>query len=168
MYLDECRQLSVTAKVIISLKIFENYCIVKDLRLPSIDDFIAHIWEWPLVEGPDEFEPWENNRTELVGYGLGDSASKELEASLKSAGIEEYKFHELVAGIVEMLWGNFWGAANNELANKSLSEVIRVSKVEKLPSLTPFKFSLFSDEGGWGKKPTFEDVEYWKAMALPT
>lgn len=164
MYLDECRDLSVTAKVIVALKVFERYCEANKLEHSLIKDFIAYIWEWPLVNGPDEFEPWENSRTELVGYGLGDPASHELIEYLNSKGIEEYKFREIVSGIVEMLWGNFWGAANFELTNKALSEVIRVSKINDLPPLTPFKFSLFSDANGWGNKPTEEDVEFWKAM----
>jgi hypothetical protein len=48
------------------------------------------------------------------------------------------------------------------LSLKALSAVLSSSKLDKLPILAPFKFSLFSDMDGWGEKVTKEDRDFWR------
>ncbi|MGU3796414.1 hypothetical protein [Vibrio diabolicus] len=68
----------------------------------------------------------------------------------------------LVGGVTDILWGSFWGAAENEQSMVALENVISASGIEQLPVLTPFKFSLFSQNDGWGDKITPQDLEFWR------
>ncbi|WP_210330685.1 hypothetical protein [Aliikangiella sp. G2MR2-5] len=121
-----------------------------------------YLWQWPLIDGPDQFEPWESSRPELVNFGLGDSASDNLISVLNKSGIDETQFRRMVEGVIEILWGSFWGAAEHELSMKALEAVLLTSNVSELPALTPFKFSLFTDNHGWGQKLTLEDRNFWR------
>ena len=98
----------------------------------------------------------------MINYGLGDQANEEIQTLLSEYNIDEYRFRRIISGIVEILWGNFWGGSEDELSLQHLYEVIKFSQVENLPTLTPFKFSRFSDGNGWGQKITAEDCEFWK------
>lgn len=161
-YLESCRKLSLTARMAIALLVFERFCAESKIHHSLFSELSDYLWKWPLIDGPDQFEPWESARPELVNYALGDEASRELVAALDKAQIEESRFRKITEGLVEILWGSFWGASEDELSMKALETVIASSKVEKLPSLTPFKFSLFSDMSGWGEKLTVEDRNYWR------
>ncbi|MCG6305479.1 hypothetical protein K6U21_15040 [Vibrio vulnificus] len=44
----------------------------------------------------------------------------------------------------------------------AFENVISASGIEQLPVLTPFKFSLFSQNDGWGDKITPQDLEFWR------
>ncbi|MHA2743444.1 hypothetical protein ACXZ7S_27020, partial [Vibrio harveyi] len=68
----------------------------------------------------------------------------DLQLSLAQNGIGESQFRTIVGGVTDILWGNFWGAAENEQSMAALESVISASGIEQLPVLTPFKFSLFS------------------------
>jgi hypothetical protein len=162
IYLEQCKKLSLTARAAIALLVFERFCEENQIKLDQVRELSDYLWQWPLVDGPDQFEPWESSRTELVNYGLGDEASPEVLFSLEEAKIDEFRFRNIVNGLVEILWGSFWGAAENELSLKALSTVLSSSKLEKLPTITPFKFSLYSDMGGWGEKITKEDRDFWR------
>lgn len=161
-YIEQCKELSLTARMAVALKIFQRYCKIRNIDSHLVNDFVNYLWKWPLIDGPDQFEPWEKSRTGLVNYGLGDPANNEIHSLLSEHGIDEDDFREIVAGVVEILWGSFWGEAEDELSHRSLVNVIRKCKVEEAPSLTPFKFSRFSENSGWGNKLTEEDCEYWK------
>lgn len=161
-YIEQCKELSLTARMVIALIIFERYCKQKHIENSIIDNFCNHLWRWPLIDGPDQFEPWEQSRTVLINYGLGEQANEEIQGFLSEYNVDEYIFRQIISGIVEILWGNFWGGSEDELSLQSLHDVIRFTQVENLPTLTPFKFSRFRDGGGWGQKITAEDCEFWK------
>ncbi|EGQ8241618.1 hypothetical protein ACUT8K_000496 [Vibrio parahaemolyticus] len=161
-YIDECKRLSITGRSAISLLIFERFCLLNELNALEINEFLDYLWKWPLVDGPDEFEPWEANRVTLVNCGLGDDFSEDLLNTLTLSGVSEYQFRSILGGIIEILWGSFWGAAENEQSMVALENVISASDLEQLPVLTPFKFSLFSQNGGWGDKITSQDLEFWR------
>jgi hypothetical protein len=164
-YIEQCRKLSLTARLSVALKIFERYCEVRDIESDLVSDFFNYLWEWPLIDGPDQFEPWVQSRVELVNYGLGDPANDEIEMLLAKHALDEEHFREIISGIVEILWGSFWGASEDELSVQALINVTNRCKVESLPILTPFKFSRFEENGGWGNKITEEDRDYWKNCA---
>lgn len=161
-YLEQCRKLSLTARMAIALLVFERFCGENKIEFSQIKELSDYLWQWPLIDGPDQFEPWESSRPELVNYGLGDEPSTHVLSALGAVQIEESRFRNVVGGLVEILWGSFWGAAENELSFKALSTVLFSSKLEKLPALTPFKFSLYSDMNGWGEKIEKEDRDFWR------
>lgn len=164
-YLAQCKKLSLTARAAVALKIFQAYCCARNVEDQSINEFFEYLWKWPLIEGPDQFEPWEQSRPLLVNYGLGEPANEEIIRLTSEHHIDENDFREMISGIVEILWGSFWGGAEDELSFSALQNVIKVSRLENLPALTPFKFSQFSENSGWGNKLSPEDCEYWKSCA---
>jgi len=162
-YIQQCKELSLTARMTIALLIFERYCQVnriEDSKL--VTEFIDYLWKWPLIDGPDQFDPWQQSHTELVSFGLGLAATKELESVLESANVDQTTFREIVSGVVAILWESFWGGSEDELSLQALNNVIKASKLSELPRLTPFKFSRFSEMSGWGVKISLEDREYWR------
>lgn len=161
-YISQCRMLSLTARMAIALLVFERFCKERQLEGRLLVEFSDHLWKWPLIDGPDQFDPWEKSRPELVNFGLGDEASNELASVLESASLEESEFRQIVEGVVEILWASFWGAAEDELSIQALQTVIKRSNMSHLPSLTPFKFSRFSDGNGWGEKISLQDCEFWR------
>ena len=161
-YLEQCRKLSLTARMAIALLIFERFCEDNNILSPLVSELSSYLWKWPIINGPDEFYPWESSRPELANYALGDEASSDLLASLELANIDENRFRSVVSGVIEILWVSFWGAAENERAMESLTTTIKSSKLPNFPPLTPFKFCVFSDGSGWGEKITKEDCHYWR------
>jgi len=164
-YLKQCRKLSLTARMAIALLVFERFCSDNLIECRQTKDLSEHLWQWPLIDGPDQFEPWEQSRPELVDYGLGDGATKVILSVLEQGQVEESKFRDIVGGLVEILWGSFWGASENEQSLKSLSIVLNSANLDTYPPLTPFRFSLFSERSGWGQSLTKEDRDYWRSCS---
>ncbi|OAI22394.1 MULTISPECIES: hypothetical protein [Methylomonas] len=162
-FLEECRSLSLTARLLLALMIFERFCVQKGIVHTEIEQFVEYLWQWPAINGPDEFNPWENSRPHLVNYGLGDEIHKEVLSNLEAKGVSEQSFRDIVSGVVEILWGNFWGAPDDDGSFRMLRQVVEAAKVDPLPSITPFKFSRFLDNSGWGQRPTVSDYTFWKA-----
>ena len=161
-YLDQCKALSLTARFAIALLVCEKFCKNNDLQIFQIKELSDYLWQWPLIDGPDQFEPWERSRPELVNYGLGDEPSNQALSELVKRGISEHRFRNIVGSLTEILWSSFWGAAEDESSIKFLRNVIYSCKIEPLPVLTPFRFSLFTDGEGWGRKLTIEDRDFWR------
>ncbi|MCS0109394.1 hypothetical protein NDJ40_08000, partial [Vibrio alginolyticus] len=161
-YTSECKRLSINARAAIGLLVFERFCVLHGLELHDNQEFLEHLWDWFLIDGPDEFEPWESKRPTLVNCGLGDEFPEDLQLSLAQNGIGESQFRTIVGGVTDILWGSFWGAAENEQSMAALESVISASGIEQLPVLTPFKFSLLSQNEGWGDKVTPQDLEFWR------
>ena len=158
-YLSECRKLSLTARSAVGLLVVEEYFRSKNIRTKDTEEYLNYMWEWPVVV---DFDSWESNRPFLVNYALGDVPSTELMLQLETIGLSESLFRNVVSGPVEILWGSFWGAAENDSSHNVLAETIRSSGLEQLPVLTPFKFSVFNKDDGWGKPVTKEDRDFWR------
>ena len=167
-YTSACKELSLTAREAIALLVFEDYCNSHNIESILIDEFLSYLWQWPLINGPDEFEPWESKRPELVNYGLGDPASIQLIELLDASGIDESEFRDIISGIVEILWGSFWGKAEDEVSYNCLQNVLKAAKPTTLPPITPFKFSLFKDGSGWGVQITKTDRDFWRSCGKIT
>ena len=161
-YLQQCKELSLTARLAIALLIFEKYCKNHKLKDSLIDDLSDYLWKWPLIDGVEQFNSWEQSRPQLVNFGLGDEASDKLKSILEFSDVNQSAFRGIVSNIVEILWVSFWGAAEDDLSIQALSTVIKSSKLSILPPLTPFKFSQFCDGNGWGKKVFKEDCDFWR------
>ncbi|MCL9782109.1 hypothetical protein M9194_11790 [Vibrio sp. S4M6] len=163
-YIEQCRELSLTAREGIALRVFESYCQKHHLYHRHVAEFLEFLWKWPLVGRVIEFEDWESEKTHLVNFGIGEELDEEVRQLLRSANESEFNFQELVHCTVSILWGSFWGACDNEGSISALQTVIERAEVD-LPKLTPFKFSRFSDKGGWGAELSDEDITYWRSYA---
>ncbi len=161
-YRRESVPLSVSAKLAISLLMFQKFCLVNRVEGRIIDDFQAHLWIWLDPDKDEDFDEWEQSRTELINFGLGDAATPELSLIINASKIEEFQFRKVVESIVDILWGNFWGACDHEMTTNAFETVLSSCKLDKNPPITPFKFSRFSDNSGWGSDLTPEDFTYWK------
>ena len=124
-----------------------------------MDRFFDYMWKGPS----SDFAEWEASKPPLVVYGIGGGAiPAELAPLLSSAEIDEPRFRDIISGAILVLWGSFWGEAEDESSFEHLKRVVYRAKVSTLPPLTPFRFLLFSD-GGW-RAPSSEDLEYWRGM----
>jgi len=166
-YLEECRPLSLNARMGIAALVFERFCEEKNIHATCVSELLDHLWEWPLIDGPDQFEPWEAARPMLVDYGLSGNASEPLKSLLMEASVSEAMFSSIVGSLIEILWGSFWGAAEDEVSYQCFRRVLMTCDVSKLPPLTPFRFSLFSEGSGWGPKLTKEDRDFWRICSGP-
>lgn len=162
-YQVELRKLSINARSAVALLVCEEYFRKYEMEDRLTRDFLEHLWEWPVVK---DFEAWEKSRPSLVNYGLGEDASPELLKIVSGAGLDERKIREIISNTVEVLWGSFWGAAEDNQSFKALIGCIESSGLVKLPVLTPFKFSTFSDGDGWGIAITTQDRDYWRYNAV--
>ncbi len=166
-YIEQCKELSLTARLAVALIVFQRYCSANGLQSPAITAFCDYLWKWPLVyaAGADQFTPWERARTELVEVGLGNPLGAELQALLAARNIDEGAFREVVQGVVEILWGSFWGAADGPFSLRMLRNVIERSGVVEMPVLAPFRNSRFQDGGGWGERMLPADLALWREHA---
>jgi len=162
-YRQECVPLSVTAKLAISLHAFQKFCLNNRIEGQMINDFLTHLWLWLDPDKSEDFDEWEQSKTELTGFGLGDAATPDLNAIINASKIEEFQFRKIVESVVDILWGNFWGACDHEMATKAFETVLSSCRLDNNPPITPFKFSRFDDNSGWGSELSCEDFNYWKS-----
>ena len=163
-FLTECSSLSLTARAMLALLIFERFCRENAIAHKEIDAFLEHMWKWPSVGQSVEFEPWEEARPALVSGGLTGVVPGEISAVLETADVSENRFGAVVCSLVQILWGSFWGACEDEQSLACLREVVSRANVCKLPPITPFRFSQFDAGNGWGTPLTNEDIQFWKSL----
>ena len=161
---EEIRNLSLTGRMILCLLAFESFC--KDHRLESseIHEFIDYMWKWPLIEGSDQFDPWIKSSPTLIDFALGNELPESMVCKLADCNIEEQRFRNVIEGLVDIVWGSFWGASEDLQSYESFQKSIKSMKIEGLPPITPIKFSRFKENGGWGERPSLKDYEYWQKL----
>lgn len=161
---EEIRKLSLTARMIVCLINFEEFCLRKGLDSPEIFELVNYLWKWPSIEGPDEFDPWISSAPVLIDFALGDELSPDMVKDLNNKNIENQRFRNIVENLVEIVWSSFWGAAEDLQSYDAFKQSIISMEAIELPPITPFKFSRFEDNEGWGVKPTPEDCKYWRSL----
>lgn len=162
-YFRELRKLSLTAREAVALLVCEQYFHIHNLHCDETREFLSYMWEWPIIS---DFESWEKRRPLLVNFGLGNDLSNSMTKTLASASIEEGNFRLVVGGTVEILWGSFWGAAEDDASFNSLNSMIQASGLKQYPVLTPFKFSVYADGDGWGNSISIQDRNFWRKSAV--
>jgi len=162
------RALSLTARLGLALCCFERYCRVVGLHSPSIQSFLDYMWEWPLRMTPAELTEWESRRTDLVETGLGDPVPDDVRAVLQKRGIDESEFQSLVESTVEIIFGSFYGAAEDERSLAYLTQVVSICARRGIrpPPLSVFAASRFEDRDGWGHDLSIQEGDRWRAEAL--
>ena len=161
---EEVRNLSLTSRMILCLLAFERFCKDHRLASPEIDEFIDYMWKWPLIEGSDQFDPWIKLSPKLIDFALGNDLPVNVGGKLFDCNIDEQRFRNVIEGLVDIIWGSFWGASEDLQSYESFQKSIKSMKIDGLPPVTPFKFSRFKDNGGWGEKPSLHDYEYWQNL----
>src|SRR5215470_2644254 len=96
---------------------------------------------------------WERRQPELVTVGLGGAIPNTSFVWLDDAGITADAFRRLVEHTVEIVYGSFYGAANDDEAFMHLQHVLRMT--EQAGHITPLLSlvaqSRFVDRHGWGE-----------------
>jgi hypothetical protein len=162
-------ELSLIARLCLSLCCFERYCQARDLACESIRGFVEYMWEWPLrMSTPDAFSDWQEKATELVETGLGDPPPVDVAARLQEKGVDPIEFRKLVESTVEIIWGSFFAASDNEGSLEHLAQVVSICKRWGLaiPPVSAFVESRFTDRNGWGARATPDQRDRWKRLAV--
>jgi hypothetical protein len=162
--LEQCRALSLTARLAIAMHCFEQYCRVQGLAVPEVIELQDYLWEWPLVGGSLAFPAWESRHPVLVDYGLGDPMPERLRAALDARHIDEEEFRLLVTSLVEIIWSSFWAASDDAGSLADLAQVLRISARSRipLPDPAPFSHSLFAEQHGWGQPLSMAERDAWR------
>lgn len=159
-------ELSLIARLAIALHCFERYCRKHNLESPEITELSSYLWDFPVIENPDEFNKWELNQPELVDIGLGDKFPKEFAGKLKSKGISQNEFRKLLESVVEIIFWSFYGATDNDNSLKRLKTVISIVNshgIEAPPALL-FVNSRFVDKHGWGNVLSLTERDKWRNL----
>lgn len=161
-YVDECHCLSITARLAIALLSFERFCHEKSLMHSDIQELIAYLWKWPLIDNEKQFAEWDTKRPVLMQYALGESAKDEFVSYIKASEVEEAEFRFIVSNLIDTFWRSIWHVIDKQGSLAALKNVLTGCRNKDLPPLTLFKFSLFKDNNGWGRQVTQDDYELWK------
>lgn len=160
----EYSRLSLNARLAVALHCFENYCRVHGLRSSAIDAFLDYMWEHPCIASPNEFTAWERARIPLVSVGLGDPFPPDVEQVLQQAGVSPKEFRELLENTVEIVFGSFYGAADDQGSIRHLEAVLSIATASAIvpPSAAMFAQSLFADRHGWGQQLSRPLRDAWR------
>jgi len=160
-YLETAKQLSITARFGIALRLFERYVRIRGLEDESVWIFLDHMWAFPLTE---DWNEWEKQRGDLADFGLGDELPEELEEELWTLGVDEDYFESWVASVVETLWPSLLKGVPDEESLGYLEKVLTLAEANGLewPALDLFQCSKYADDGGWGARLTRGQRDSWR------
>jgi hypothetical protein len=159
------RQLSLTARLAVALICFERYCRAHQLTAPEITMFLDYLWDFPIIDGPLSFQAWQRQQPDLVTVGLGGDIPDAYLVWLQDAGISSDTFHQLVEHTVEIIYGSFYAAADDEEAGIHLQHVLTITEQNENISalLSDFSQSRFADRQGWGIPVAKKERDSWRA-----
>jgi len=163
--ISEYTALSLTARLVIGLHCFTDYCQVRELKHTEIDAFLDDMWGFPLaITSPEAFTEWEDEHPHLVEVGLGDEFSDEFQSVLRHQNIASQELRHIIESLIEIVFASFYGASQNQQSLDSLHSVIAATTgygvTPPPPSL--FAVSLFADNHGWGKPLTESIRDQWR------
>lgn len=158
--------LSLRARAAVALTIFEDYRRARGLEHPEIEAFKDHLWWYvsTAVDDNSSFEGWRSGGPPLVEVGLGDEYPAGFETFLASRGVPEGEFRQALSGTTEVLYGSFYGAADDAGSRRDLRELWAVAEPLGVPCPDPNRFngSQWADRGGWGLLPSPEVLARWR------
>ena len=163
-FLNQARELSLSARACICLHITEAYFRKIGLDHPLVDDFFDHLWDHPLQSEPKAFSTWEAKRGDLVDFGLTDDLPDDLDELMPKLPIDEAQLFSVVEAPVEILWGNFFCNLNEPASFEYLTFSVDLADKEGLifPKLDLYQQSLFTDNNGWGKPISIITRDQWR------
>ncbi len=164
------RYLSLTARLAVALICFERYCRAHQLITHEIKVFLDYLWDFPIVNGPLSFRAWERQQPDLVTVGLGGDIPDTYLVWLHDAGISSDTFRRLVEHTVEIIYGSFYAAADDEEAHMHLQHVLAITEQNENISglLSQFSQSRFIDRQGWGIPLSEAERDGWRVRAKAT
>jgi hypothetical protein len=164
---DELRGLSLTARLAVALHCFERYCHTHQLIAPEITVLLDYLWELPILDGSSAFRAWESRQPDLVTVGLGGDFPDSCLAWLDAADINASEFRQLLEHTVEIVYGNFYGAAADEEALMHLQHILTISKqaTRIAPLLSQLTRSRFADRQGWGNRVSAPERNVWRTLS---
>jgi hypothetical protein len=159
-------QLSLTARLAIALHCFERYCQAHRLTSPAISEFLDYLWQLPTIRGSKAFVDWEQHSPTLVDVGLGAYFSEDFIVQLHAAGIAPSEFQALLENSVEIVFGSFYGAADNSGSLTHLRRVLSLTQQAGIipPPLSYFAHSRFADRQGWGNGLSVAERDMWRNL----
>ena len=83
---------------------------------------------------------------------------------MKVQNFSATEFRQLLANVVEIIYGSFYAAADNQGSLRHLEAVLQYAAQHGVqpPAASLFINSLFVDEHGWGKKLSEEERDAWR------
>jgi len=165
-YLEKIKLLSIHARFALGLRIFERYVRMRGLEDESIWEYLAYMWEFPLLSLAEKAE-WEKRHGELADYGLGDELPEEIEEELYSLAINEDYFELWVTNVTELAWTNLLQGPQDLESIQFIQNILNLTVISNIgvPKLDVYQVSLFTEDGGWGKNPTQEVLEQWQSAS---
>ncbi len=162
-FMGGARECSISARFALAMCFFNDFCSRNEITAISLDDFRDHLWNCPcLLAELGDFQVWYATKDPMVEAALGDRNFPEIAClSAKHYDVSD-RFYRLIELTTEMLYVNFWGEDDNEQTFDLLKKIQRQSQSTRLPSLTPFKFSVFAYYDGWGVDMTKQDLSFWR------
>lgn len=159
------RELSLTARLAIALHCLERYCEKFELHHVEIDAFLDDLWEFPLVD-ERRWNEWEQGHPQLVGAALGDAWPAGFKEFLNAHHIDPESFRELLSNVAEIVFGSFYGAAEDVPSMEYLLAVLKVAEQSGIrpPPSRCFADSRFAHCHGWGKKLTAPERDAWRVL----
>jgi hypothetical protein len=157
--------LSLTARLAVALHCFADYCRARAIDHPAVAAFLDDLWEFPAISGPEEFRPWEKNHPILVNVALGDEYPRWFKEFLEEIDIPAEEFRELIGNVAEIIFGNFYGVADDRGSLECLRKVMSIVRKHGItaPPRKRFANSRFCDAGGWGIPLTMSERDKWRA-----
>lgn len=159
------RALSLTARLAVGLHCFSRYCDKCELVHPAIAALLNDLWEFPVVDEL-RWDEWEDNHPDLIGVALGDDWPPSFESFLADRSVDPLRFRELLENLVEIVFGSFYAAAEDEASFQHLGKVMEIVGASGIPA-PPFVYfaeSRFTDRGGWGKQMTTVERDAWRNL----
>ncbi|VTS07582.1 hypothetical protein [Tuwongella immobilis] len=157
--------LSQRARLAIALHLFHGYCDGRGLHHPEIDRYLAHLWEFVGLYGdPGAFSEWVGREPDLTHVGLGDPYPPPFAAALAAAGVAEAEFRRALEFCTEVLYISMYGACNEPRTREFLAGLagVAVPLGARWPDLAVFAGSRWADAGGWGRRPSAEELARWR------
>lgn len=166
-YLEQIKPLSIHARFSIGLRIFERYVRFRGLEDESLWEYFADMWQFPLIATPEDKMEWGEKRGEFADYGLGDEIPDELEEELYMLAISEDYFELWATNTTELAWTNILQGPEDEETMELIKKLLELSVISSVtvPDVSFFKAHLFSENDGWGRGLSAEEVESWQAVA---
>jgi hypothetical protein len=126
---------------------------------------VEHLWEFlALPAGGGGFEAWRNREPRLTHVGLGEEFPPGFDSVLRVAGVSNEEFRQVLACTTEVLYSSMYAAADEEGSRRYLSELASVAESVGVewPDMNCFAGSKWSDDYGWGQRPTKHELTEWR------
>jgi hypothetical protein len=157
--------LSQRARLAIALHLFRGYGERRGLAHPEIERYLDHLWEFVGLCGDGEaFGRWIKREPALTYVGLGDDYPQEFAEYLTQAAVPLDEFRYVLESCTEVVYISMYGAADDNRSAGFLLDLAHTVAPLGVPwpDLERFAASRWADEGGWGQRPSAQELAHWR------